>query len=324
MSGRRWYSRALGWVAMVGLALAACNPGNPNEPNVGTNTNWLRSCKGTKDCADASLSCLCDVCTQACSAGADCSELGGACSPPLSTLLECGKATPLCLKSCSLDDECPTDERCVQGTCSRAPQAKACPKDSNTLACANFDGAIDPAWTVVKGAGGQVDVVSSPSVSGDALRARWPDQATVVTSLGPFASGSLYGRFWLRLEAGAPGLQLRGPQLGNAALVSALRFDIVGENAEIWNSKGLIATSARPFSRQIWHCVRFQVDISNTAGRVVAYLDEALMVDAAGLDSLPGAAIDYFEFGANWSSAPATLLLDQALISRVPVGCLGP
>ena len=63
--------RALTWIPLL-VVLGACDrPG----PSTDSKSNWLRECTTDRECAD-SLSCICGVCTMACTGAAACDRSG--------------------------------------------------------------------------------------------------------------------------------------------------------------------------------------------------------------------------------------------------------
>lgn len=104
---------------LLGVYAAACGP---SEENVGTQTNWLRSCQSSADCGD--LRCLCGVCTLRCEDDdLVCSDFPGASCVPAddagATAL-CGGSRPrppgLCLAECPAEG-CAKGTSCVAGVC---------------------------------------------------------------------------------------------------------------------------------------------------------------------------------------------------------------
>ncbi len=103
---------------LLSAYVAACGP---SEPKVGTQTNWLRSCRSDADCGG--FDCLCGACTRSCDEEAGCSGLPGASCVPAeddgAVALCAGKppANPgLCLPRCPADG-CESGTSCVAGVC---------------------------------------------------------------------------------------------------------------------------------------------------------------------------------------------------------------
>jgi len=313
----------------IGLAaslLCTCDPERPTEPTTGTNTNWMVHCSSDADC-DGGISCLCSVCTKTCATTADCAGSNGICAEPLSTLVACQEpdSAPLCLATCTLDGDCLSNELCVQGTCSVAPPGTSCATDADTLLCGKFDGAFESPWQVVLGGGGAaVTPVSTPAFSGTgALQADWPNRAVLVGAVSPITDGSVFGRLWLRVASDPLLLRLHGPELSSDSSTPALRLVIDGESLWLENESGQLEGSTRTFARDTWHCIRFEIAVSDTAGHLAAYLDEGLMIDLSAIDTLPGTGISQLSLGVNWANADTRVFVDDVLLRRVPVGCIG-
>jgi glucuronoarabinoxylan endo-1,4-beta-xylanase len=107
-------------LAVLCAATTGCSPNE--DPQTGSQTNWLRACNADADCG--SQSCNCGICTHPCDADAACSELPGAscvgAQDPGAVAL-CGGSSPsasaLCLARCG-DDVCADGQVCVAGVCS--------------------------------------------------------------------------------------------------------------------------------------------------------------------------------------------------------------
>lgn len=112
-------------VGMVGLVCLASCAKTVEEPS-GTNTNWLRTCDETSDCAGDDV-CVCGQCTQACTASSQCGSVHeeARCEPVDDDV--CGASVGIasaCLQRCSSDDDCTAlrDGRCSSGLCVPAPR----------------------------------------------------------------------------------------------------------------------------------------------------------------------------------------------------------
>ncbi len=107
--------------AIVGVV--SCSP---SSPQVGSQTNWLRSCDGAEDCDG--LECLCGVCTTRCTDTMEC-EVGAcvAATDEGAVALCDGKplGDRLCLSRCDDDASCPGASSCVAGVCSPLAEAEA-------------------------------------------------------------------------------------------------------------------------------------------------------------------------------------------------------
>jgi len=103
----------------LAAALTACAKTTASD-GVGTNTNWLRSCQADADCGDAD-SCICSVCTRACSSSAQCGALpdGASCEPLPGELCGTEPVRSACVQGCGSDADCAAlpSGHCTAGVC---------------------------------------------------------------------------------------------------------------------------------------------------------------------------------------------------------------
>ncbi len=103
------------------VAVLSCAP---SEPQVGSQTNWLRLCNSANECGG--LECLCGVCTASCSETADCeSAPGSSCIEPAErgAVATCDGRVPttgLCLPRCD-ENACGSGSKCVGDVCVPVP-----------------------------------------------------------------------------------------------------------------------------------------------------------------------------------------------------------
>ncbi len=104
----------------VPLSLFGCRS---EGPEVGSQTNWLKACETSSDCAE--LECICGTCTIACISDEGCGDYPSSSCVPTSddgSIALCGGTIPndsLCLQRCD-DEDCPSGSQCVAGVCSPA------------------------------------------------------------------------------------------------------------------------------------------------------------------------------------------------------------
>ena len=118
----RWlrYVMCAAWVSMGGMGLLyGCH--SITEARTGSETNWLKPCASG---ACAYGSCLCSVCSVACTADADCSGTPGPSRCVSTTGSEfasiCTESSPpagICLPACDSATSCPSGQDCVNGGC---------------------------------------------------------------------------------------------------------------------------------------------------------------------------------------------------------------
>lgn len=134
---------ALGLALVSVLCAASCSP----QPETsGTNTNWLERCTSDQECAPSD-SCVCGLCTAACSIDADCST--GVCGSQLATTFQCAQPEPerICLPRPS------NAGACSEFSIPAAPELSSTPTapcaTPGALVCQTFDGplpAADSTW----------------------------------------------------------------------------------------------------------------------------------------------------------------------------------
>lgn len=116
--------------AVLALALFACEPKHQGD-EADSQTNWLRTCQIDSQCG--ALSCICGVCTQACSPSVACDDnpKGAECIPAddAGAVAQCGGSRPpsagICMPRCQ-EGTCGDDQVCVAGVCAplSAPSAQ--------------------------------------------------------------------------------------------------------------------------------------------------------------------------------------------------------
>lgn len=105
------------------LALGACSS---EQPQTGSQTNWLKPCASSEDCGE--LDCVCGTCTLTCDAEDSCEDFhSGECIQVSDdgAVALCNGLTPeapLCLQRCD-DTPCQSGSVCIAGICSPARQA---------------------------------------------------------------------------------------------------------------------------------------------------------------------------------------------------------
>lgn len=108
-------------VLLPGLA-SSCAPQNPS---VGSQTNWFRRCTLDSECGENS--CLCGACTLACDESPDCASLADAtCLSAQGSDAEAwceskGAPAAICLPTCDSQD-CPEGSSCSDGVCLPEPE----------------------------------------------------------------------------------------------------------------------------------------------------------------------------------------------------------
>jgi len=104
-----------------------CEPSSPQTTD--SQTNWLSECRIDEQCGP--FSCLCGVCTNACTGDDGCADLPGAScvvAGDPGSIARCGGSLPtsagLCLPRCE-DSACPSGQMCVADVCTPVPQSSS-------------------------------------------------------------------------------------------------------------------------------------------------------------------------------------------------------
>jgi len=105
--------------------ISGCDPdAHKPVPEGDSHTNWLRTCLADPECGE--LSCLCGVCTRACSEDSACQGTGNICfsANTPATMAACAGVEPsaagLCLPQCE-QGSCPLGSTCSGGACIPEP-----------------------------------------------------------------------------------------------------------------------------------------------------------------------------------------------------------
>jgi hypothetical protein len=310
----------LGWPASALLsALLGCS----DPEGAGTNTNWLRVCQSSGDCGG--LACTCGRCTSACTVDADCAALGGVCSARDSALLQCRGADnrSLCLAGCTTSQDCRSGQVCHRGACTDALAPSSCADHPDALVCEDFEGSVD-AYVPVVTAGNAAGTIAVATPSGArALEARVlvaPSTAYLRADFAPVLSGVLALRGWFQVPAGQTTYDLAPLGLWAAGEPEwALRVVAKDGRLEAWSYTTPLAGSAE-LSVGEWHCVEATIGVADT-GSVQISLDGSLVIDAAGIDTLPNGGIGSVAMGTEWAGAIATILVDRVLVGSAATGC---
>lgn len=113
---------ALALFPLFALVLGACRA---EEPQTGSQTNWLKACIKSEDCGD--LECVCGTCTRTCDSEDACGDITSSeCLKvdDVGAVALCNGLTPqapLCLQRCE-EGTCPGDSHCIAGVCAPARQ----------------------------------------------------------------------------------------------------------------------------------------------------------------------------------------------------------
>ena len=316
-------SKVRGCLALLGVLFglaSACSVEHANK-----NTNWLSLCSSSAECGEAS--CLCGVCTKACSEAADCAGSEAACAATFASTGQCeGTAQPgLCLQACGSSADCTDDRLCLGGACVVRVQS-LCAGHAGATACSGFDEAVPAGWTDASTAGSEVAMSKDPRFAGGAsLSAKISGsggRSRLVHEFPSMNSGSLYLRAWLYIE---PGTVMNDV---HSIVVGDVDTGDYGTKFLYSNGKLRVATPSLdvtgdvepPFGR--WYCLRLELELG-AAGSVRAYLDDQKFADQTNVPTLPAAGVHNVSAGIDFAgqAEPAQLLVDEVLLDTQPVDC---
>jgi hypothetical protein len=315
-------------LTVLGLLLplgGACSS-TSSTPLGNKNTNWLVTCSTSAECGDAA-SCTCGVCTIPCQSSDECAESSGTCSENLATTLQCGGASEVavCLKPCAEASDCDDNQACVQGTC--VTRVKDwCAQHTGAVLCTGLEDALPAGWMDASSTGSDVSASSMLRFSGSAsLLARTAGangRSRLIHEIPMMTTGSLYLRAWAYMNPGAVVDDVHGIVIGDANtgdygtkfLYSAGKLRVATPTVDVPGSVDA------PFGR--WYCLRLELGVGD-AGSVKAYVDDQVLADQAGVDTLPAAGVHNISVGIDFAgqAAPGELYLDDVLLDTQPVDC---
>jgi hypothetical protein len=313
---------------LLGPALLIANAcEGASSPTLGNkNTNWLSTCSASAECGEAS-SCTCGVCTIACDSSAACADSSGACTQDLATTLQCGGTaqSPICLKPCSRAEDCDDTQTCVQGTCIARPK-DLCSQHDSALICSDLDAAVPTDWVEGSSAGDEVSASTSLRFAGAAaLRAHTSGmggRSRIIHELPMMTTGSLYLRAWVYMNPGAATEDV------HALVVGDVNTADYGTKFLYSAGKLRVATSVAPVPGSIdppfgrWYCLRLELGIG-AMGSVKAYVDDQVLADQTGVDTLPATGVHNVSAGIDFAgqTQPGELYVDDLAIDTQPLDC---
>jgi hypothetical protein len=83
-------------------------------------------------------------------------------------------------------------------------------------------------------------------------------------------------------------------------------------------------TDTESIPRGRWFCLRLELSIDDTAGRVRVWVDERLALETNPFDTLPDAGVNQLRVGIDWSSNQAAFFevyFDDVVVDTEPVAC---
>jgi hypothetical protein len=155
-------------------------------------------------------------------------------------------------------------------------------------------------------------------------------RAAVVQKFDPLYDGELYIRAYLYVPDALPTQTMNIFFVGDDR-PSEDEDDGVDFNLETGAIQAFLAnesptryTGTEPIPRNQWFCFRARVVLSDDAGSVDAYADDALMLHANGLDTVPDRGVRHFRAGIDWSSEQADyfeIYMDDLVFARREIPC---
>jgi hypothetical protein len=83
-------------------------------------------------------------------------------------------------------------------------------------------------------------------------------------------------------------------------------------------------TDTEGVPRARWFCLRLELSIDDSDGRVRVFVDERLALDSAAFDTLPDAGVNQLRLGIDWSSSQEAFFevyFDDVVVDTEPVAC---
>jgi hypothetical protein len=306
--------------------LVSCGDPAPVERE-GSNTNWLKRCTDSAECGSAGA-CVCGVCSLECSESDQCTETGNTCATGFGRATQCAGQTTagLCLASCVTGADCPADRACVNDVCVAAPADDGCAFHPTALFCSGFE---DPTLAGFTTAGAVLPiVVSAPTFSGaGALRAETSGADTESQAVYPISltnSGMVYLRAWIFVPADAAIDSLRLVGVGDDTQSDwGSAVALSGGAVALETNGGVVAGTGGPVPRDQWLCLTLEVSLDHGAGTLRASVNDSVVAEASGLDTLAGGGAVRVWTGIERApqAGAATILTDQVLVDTQPVGC---
>jgi hypothetical protein len=206
----------------------------------------------------------------------------------------------------------------------------------DALACSQFeDNDLGAGWDdLVETSSANLERSQDLTHAGDgALHASTSgrtSRAAVVRKFDPLYAGELYIRAYLYVPDALPTQTMNIFFIGDDR-PSEDEDDGVDFNLENGAIQAFLAnetptryTGTEPIPRNQWFCFRARVVLSDDAGSVDAYANEALMLHADGLDTVPDRGVRHFRAGIDWSSEQDDyfeIYMDDLVFDRREIPC---
>ncbi len=208
---------------------------------------------------------------------------------------------------------------------------------AGALVCGDFEASTLDAggWdeTVIEN-GGELEQSTLRSHSGEAsLRAASLDAmsvAAVSRELEPLLDGAIYLRAYLYVAAGLPTDTINVFFIGASPTpdpFTGIDINLKDGALQVFSPQAdpVRQTGSVLVPRDSWFCFRARIELSDTAGLVELFADDALALRATQIDTLPEAGVTLLRAGVDWSSEQSAffeLFIDDLVLDRAPVACL--
>jgi len=206
---------------------------------------------------------------------------------------------------------------------------------AGALACSGFEASdLASEWpdqTIAMA--GELERTTERAHSGEAaLRAssNGPQSVAVVASeIEPVVSGTLHLRVHLYVPSGVPTETINILFIGSDPApdpFTGLDINVEDGALQIFSPQNDPArvTGELIIPRDVWFCLRAEIAVSDDAGAVQLFVDDALALEATGLDTLPEDGVHLLRAGVDWSSgqeASFEIYIDDLVLDDAPVAC---
>jgi hypothetical protein len=230
-----------------------------------------------------------------------------------------------------LADSGPADAGASDGGIGECGDARAA-----ALLCSGFEGddvAADFGQTVLVNQGALERSTERVHTGAGALHASsgaMMSVAVVLASFPPLFSGELYVRAYLYVPADLPTETMNIFFVGDEPVPDpflGLDFNLEDGALQLFSPQSSPDrhTGDVPIPRERWFCFRARIAIADADGSVELFVDDALALQATGLDTLPDDGVGLFRAGVDWSSGQDAffeIYIDDVVVDTTEIECL--
>jgi hypothetical protein len=323
---KRKVAAALALALMVGLSLASCSP---QPESSGTNTNWLKACVGSDECAAAG-SCVCGLCTAGCASDADCRA--GVCGTALASAFQCNRSTPerICLPNSPDAGTC--SEFPIAGDGDLSPTPTPVCDVPGALLCENFDAPLpeeDSTWIT----GTMAASIGNCRVyqGAGAIHYRAPTSGYSQTRMRlaqPVPSGLLAARFYVYIPS-----QITIPdylvlfELWDQETSESGKISIEAKPNDVFEVQVTPNGTTHPSAagallRDQWQCVTLTLELA-ASGSISLAVNGAPVIDQpSAVTLLPGPiSVAVVEGLPSADTTGVDLSIDELVVATQPLAC---